>query len=291
MEIVDRTSQSRAKLFENGTHLSLQLASFRRVWQGAAGLLALGLVLMGVYAYAFAFTQIYTRPITRITASRWIMENIPGPLNVMVETPQGTRSYPVQIVHRQVVEPGNAGTSAIRVAKSGSVSTMTTVDVSQVGVNIYFRLTRDEAGEDILTEGLLAVSDTNQDQKQTITFGDVNLTQDQTVYLHYRIQNASQFSLADVKLGNENPNDPTLPVDLNIQNQAPGEFKGSFAITPGSAIRINRLMINQFQQIFVPTETTLKVSLFNDGDEQNPLVVTTQKNEFFPSGDEIKACF
>lgn len=55
------------------------------------GLLALILTA----AYAFAFSNIYVRPITRIAASRWIYQNIPGPINLPIETSQG--------IERQIV--------------------------------------------------------------------------------------------------------------------------------------------------------------------------------------------
>ncbi len=44
----------------------------------AAGVLALS----ATWIYAVAFTTIYTRPITRVEASRWIYQNIPGPINL-----------------------------------------------------------------------------------------------------------------------------------------------------------------------------------------------------------------
>jgi YYY domain-containing protein len=43
----------------------------------AAGVVA-GVVLLGTLAWAFAFIQIYTGPITRVQASRWIYENVPA---------------------------------------------------------------------------------------------------------------------------------------------------------------------------------------------------------------------
>ncbi len=88
-ELFDLTQESRTKLLANGLKLPLQLADFRKIWKGAAALLALGIVLVGTYGYALAFTRIYTKPITRITASRWMLANIPGPLNLIVESSQG----------------------------------------------------------------------------------------------------------------------------------------------------------------------------------------------------------
>jgi YYY domain-containing protein len=54
-----------------------------RLWKGVAFFLGGG-VLLASAAWAFAFTRIYTRPHTRVAASRWIYENIPAALNVKV---------------------------------------------------------------------------------------------------------------------------------------------------------------------------------------------------------------
>ncbi|HTP00667.1 MAG TPA: DUF2298 domain-containing protein [Anaerolineales bacterium] len=46
------------------------------------GVLALALTL----TWAYAFTRIYTRPVTRVAATDWIYQNIPGPLNARIQT-------------------------------------------------------------------------------------------------------------------------------------------------------------------------------------------------------------
>lgn len=291
LEIYDRTQESRAKLLANGFSFSMQLSVFRSIWRGAVALLAFVIVLAGTYGYAIAFTQIYLRPITRITASRWILENIAGPLNLTVESPQGNHTYPISITNRQVIAPGDSPSTAIHVTQTGTASTFTTTDVRQIGFNLYFRLTQDEKGNDLVTEGRLPLTDDIQDGKQTIVFGDVNLNPNQTYYFNYKIQNSSQFSLSDVKLRNENQDDPGLPLDWNIQNQAPGAQEGSFSFTPAISLRLNRLEISQFQQVFVPTETTLKVSIYNEGDDQNPLAQTSQKINFSQIGLHLNPAF
>ncbi len=246
--------------------------------------MALGIVLLGTYGYAIAFSQIYLRPITRIAASRWILENIAGPIDIKVKSPQGNHTYPISIDNGQVVLPGDSDATDIHVSETGTASTFTTTDVRQIGVSLYFRLARDEKGNDLVTEGRLSLTDDIQDGQQFITFGDVNLTPDQTYYFYYKIQNSSQFSLSEVKLGDENQDDPTIPLDWNLQNQAPGAQERTFTFKPTKAIRLNRLEIGQFQQVFVPTETTIKISLFNAGDNQNPLVQTSQKINFTQPG-------
>ena len=51
-------------------------------------LLSIGVVISTI-AWAYGFSQIYSRPITRVAASRWIYQNIPGPINLQISTIDG----------------------------------------------------------------------------------------------------------------------------------------------------------------------------------------------------------
>jgi len=290
VEIYDRTRESRARLFANGTKLALQFSDWRFTWKGAAGLLIVGITLIGTFIYAFAFTQIYNRPMTRIAASEWMLENFSAPFNVVVESPLGNHSYPVAVSNLQTIEPGIPGSANIRVLENGTTSSITTTDVRQVGVNFYFSVTGDEAGSDIITEGRLPINDDDQNNKLVISFGDINLDQNTTYYFQYKIQSSSQFSISNVTLRNVDKNLPTLPVDLNLQSQL-GILHGSLPLTPQESLTLNRLEIDNFQQVFVPTETTLKVSIFKKSDANTPLVETSQTLAFSEPGLRLSTTF
>ncbi|MCE5207392.1 MAG: DUF2298 domain-containing protein [Chloroflexi bacterium] len=59
-----------------------------------AGVLGV-VVLLSTFAWAFAFTRIYTKPVTRIAASEWIYQNVPGPINLHIEMDEETFNQPV----------------------------------------------------------------------------------------------------------------------------------------------------------------------------------------------------
>jgi YYY domain-containing protein len=63
-----------------------------------AALIAAGLgvfvVLAGV-AWGFAVSRIYTRPHTRVAASRWIVENVPSDITLTIQTADGPREFQV----------------------------------------------------------------------------------------------------------------------------------------------------------------------------------------------------
>jgi YYY domain-containing protein len=74
-------------------------------WQQVAAVLTGGLVLALTFAYAFAFSSIYTRPITRIEGSRWIYQNIPGPINLQIETQEGVVNQPLPFPYNSIILP------------------------------------------------------------------------------------------------------------------------------------------------------------------------------------------
>lgn len=71
-----------------------QTSWWRENWRKTLSVI-LGLtVFFGTFAWGTAFTQIYTRPVTRVAASEWIYQNVPGPVNLQTETASGPVNHP-----------------------------------------------------------------------------------------------------------------------------------------------------------------------------------------------------
>jgi YYY domain-containing protein len=63
----------------------------KRILVGLIGIF----VITSTTAWAFAFTRIYTKPLTRIAASTWIYQNVPAAINLQIVTPDGTVNQPL----------------------------------------------------------------------------------------------------------------------------------------------------------------------------------------------------
>lgn len=66
-------------------------------WNKVLAVVIGALVLVGTYAWAVAFTGIYVRPFTRVAGSRWIYQNVPGPINLHIQTDEGLKNQPVPV--------------------------------------------------------------------------------------------------------------------------------------------------------------------------------------------------
>lgn len=71
------------------------------------GIAALGggvLLLTGLYA--FGFLRVYTEPMTRVEASRWIYSHVPSSVNVIFDTEEGDRLEPLAVPQDAVLMEG-----------------------------------------------------------------------------------------------------------------------------------------------------------------------------------------
>ncbi len=92
-----------------------------------------GAALLLTYTWAYAFSTIYQRPITRIEASRWIYQNLPGPISLHIETVDGVFNQPVPFPAGQTIhidQPFNTGFTARRTGRLEEIQLAHAVDLS-----------------------------------------------------------------------------------------------------------------------------------------------------------------
>ena len=122
---------------------------FRRSRAWRAGVFALGAIcVLLTLAWAFAFTRIYTRTESRVEASRWILQNVPGPVNLemQVHGVPGQRSVPYRQllpVHGGAsVEPGEPYSLPFTSRDGGALTglTLTGLQSSSAGDDMTLRV-------------------------------------------------------------------------------------------------------------------------------------------------------
>lgn len=73
-------------------------SAFKRI----GSIAAIGVVIIGAYAWAFAFTEIYRQPSTRLSSSQWIYDNVPTALTLKID--RGGENRSVQLPFLKTVD-------------------------------------------------------------------------------------------------------------------------------------------------------------------------------------------
>ena len=96
-------------------------SSLRTVLASALGITVLALTAV----WAFAFQSIYLRPETRVEASRWIFQNVKGPVNLGIETSEdGPYNQPLPIPADTIIPAGSPYSLSFVPNVNGQLSTV-----------------------------------------------------------------------------------------------------------------------------------------------------------------------
>jgi YYY domain-containing protein len=90
-------------------------------WTRLISILVGSVVLITTFMWALGFSQIYSRPITRLAASEWIYQNIPGPINLHIQGNNGSYNQPVSIPYGSTIRPGLPYQSTFTANASGTL--------------------------------------------------------------------------------------------------------------------------------------------------------------------------
>jgi YYY domain-containing protein len=96
-------------------------STIKRHWSKVVAVILGILVLGSTYAWAYAFSRIYVNPFTRVAASRWIYQNIPGPINLAIDTENGVTNQPVPYSYDFVIRPDKPFTTSFTANASGTL--------------------------------------------------------------------------------------------------------------------------------------------------------------------------
>ncbi len=106
----------------DGQQVERALRWIRGKWIQIAAAALGSLVVIATFAWAFAFSRIYTRPMTRVAASYWFYQNMPGPVELQVQTATGPFNQQLNYPNGFLVTAGQPLVLAFRPDVSGSLT-------------------------------------------------------------------------------------------------------------------------------------------------------------------------
>ncbi len=126
---------------------------------GRASVAAVGaVVLISTTAYAIGFVAIYTRPVTRVAASRWIFRNVPAVANLVVRSDEEQFLEPIYMPVDFTLQAGEPHVAAFRSEAEGETAKVFLPHVSDSAggneqVALRISISGDPEGAQVLSAG------------------------------------------------------------------------------------------------------------------------------------------
>jgi YYY domain-containing protein len=127
-------------------HLGARVKKSDR-WQRLAQAVALGLglfALVGAALWSLAFVQVYRQDVSRVAATRWIYQNLPGPLTLTIAADGEEIKRPISVPYSFVITPDIPYMTGFSVRSSGQI---THLDFNSVLAPIQLELSSGPQGE------------------------------------------------------------------------------------------------------------------------------------------------
>jgi len=224
--------------------------------------------------WAFAFSSIYVRPNTHVTASRWIYQNIPSGINLQLSTEEEVQVEPLPISQNWITAPGGIQALEFLSDKTLFVDTITLPSITPVyGTETWPAITvRLYEGDDLLGTGLWKPDNTGQQQAVSIPLDSVvSLVKAQKYRIELqtegqeavRIQSVIQLSQSGTEEQQVEVSVPqvvSLVPDTSYKVNLPNNLSGN----------LNSIRIPYLENLSNPNEEniTILVSLYHHGETE-----------------------
>ncbi len=192
------------------------------------GLAVPWLVLAGAFIWSLAFLNVYARPYTRVTASRWMYRHIPTAVTLHTET---GLDYQVPVYPDSSLIPETVpNVTRYTVETSGVIAGLS---LNKVQANGFFgvrhfrvELAADEAGLDVLTAAELRTPvDSPEPLHVHFTLEPLAVEADQSFYVRLSLLEGAPVQLGTSVIANEHWDDG-LPVRLDGKDPFGGWYRG-----------------------------------------------------------------
>jgi hypothetical protein len=197
--------------------------------------LALGaVVLLGTLGWAWGFTNVYRAGNSRLQATRWVYQNIPGPFNLHLAVGTGTENYTEALPAPQGISigPGAPYVVPFQAHMTGTVTGFSLAHAAsafdpQGPSLLHVVLAEDPGGTRGLAQADIEIG-ASQDARgnaYTVNLGPAALVRDQTYYLLVSTLDESQVVVSGSTVANENW-DEGIPVPFEGRDPFGGLYRG-----------------------------------------------------------------
>jgi YYY domain-containing protein len=198
--------------------------------------LALGaVVLLGTLAWAWGFTSVYRNDNTRIQASRWIYQNIPGPFNLTIATGGGSEYHePLPAPDGVVVRSDGPYLLQFTSHVTGTLTGLALAfarnpESPQAGGVLHAVLAADPSGGQVLAQTDAAVPPEGSDARGTpvsAAFGPAAVEKGKTYYLFVTAAQGGQVEVHSSAVSSESW-DEGLPLRIDNRDAYGGLYNGT----------------------------------------------------------------
>jgi YYY domain-containing protein len=268
---------------------------------------SLGIVaVIGSIIWSFMFTRIYVEPITRVAASRWIYENVPGPINLMVEKDGQITQDVLSIPYEHQIESGKPYSKTFIASSDGILNSISFANIIRSGRSVADDVVLKIGIYDIensarqLSEGYITNSFTEPGNGKGIFYNvdlvpEVNIIKGKAYQLVLELNGLGTIKLSGSAVAVESDWDDSLPMRVDGRDAYGGIYQGDLNFQmywDDDAAKLNRFIdtLNKSDYIFISSNrqwgTTTRVP------ERYPL--TTQYYQSLlgcPEDNDIYWCY
>ncbi len=194
-----------------------------------------GGVLVATILWALAFVQIYLRTHTRVAAAEWIYANLPGPINLQIDTGNSVFQQPIPFPYGMAVQHDAPHLLSFVAKHSGTLAEIyfphvLSVPVSAQTFSLSLALTPDAPPEAVLataalTDEFAPRGDPRGEGYSLVLDRPVMLTEGGTYFL--KLETTAALTLAGATPINESSWDDGLPMPLQGYDGFGGIYNGN----------------------------------------------------------------
>ncbi|PKN85658.1 MAG: hypothetical protein CVU46_10355 [Chloroflexi bacterium HGW-Chloroflexi-8] len=228
----------------------------------------LGLVaVVGTLTWAFMFTRIYIQTNTRVAATEWIYENVPGPINLMIQTQSGIKQEVLSVSYDYQINSVKPYTIRFSLKEKGKLEEITLGKVlasntfSNEDGELKISLYDLEGNGDLLSEGSISGDFKEAGGGKGISYKlqldpSVNLEQDHNYQLLVEYNGPNSIVISGSAVAVETDWDDGLPLRLDGKDAYGGIYQGNLNFQMywnDDESKLNRFYdtLNQSEYIFI----------------------------------------